>query len=260
MRSFYLPVHGAYLRYIDTPGESPAILFLAGMGLPSTATYPRIAAEPEIRERRCIMPDLLGTGYSDAPASFSYTLEQHAAAMAGLLDRLQIRGAVVVGHSMGGSVAIALAHDRPDLVSRLVLAEANLDPGGGMASAWIAAQTEEAFVEEGFVAFQKMFWDRFEPGDEVESVPLGMVQVADARALHRSATGLVAGTQPTMREMLVQMTIPRLYVFGDQSLPDPDFNALPGMGVDVAVIAEAGHGLVWDNPTDFAAVLRGFLR
>lgn len=50
---------------------------------------------------------------------------------------------------MGGAVAITLASERPDLVSALVVAEANLDPGGGSLSRSIAAQSEADYVAEG---------------------------------------------------------------------------------------------------------------
>jgi pimeloyl-ACP methyl ester carboxylesterase len=57
--------------------------------------------------------DFLGFGYSDAPADFGYTMEEQADSVAALVDYLGLRGVHVVGHSMGGSIAISLAAHHP---------------------------------------------------------------------------------------------------------------------------------------------------
>ena len=68
--------------------------------------------------------DLLGFGGSQKPSS-GYAIEDQAGLVAGALDRLGVQGAVVVGHSMGFSVAVALADRATQLVDRLV----NIDEG-----------------------------------------------------------------------------------------------------------------------------------
>ena len=156
---------------------------------------------------------------------------------------------------MGGAVAITLASIRPDLVSRLVLMEANLDPGGGLASKGIAEQTEEAFCAQGFQAFIKHFRDEGIAGDSTSAVLAGLLQIAAPHALYRSAVGLVRGTQPTMRERLLQMDIARAHNFGEKSLPDPDWDRLASQGIQVLVVANAGHGMAWDNPGGVAEAL-----
>lgn len=76
-----------------------------------------------------IIPDLRGFGESttvDAP----YTMEDYAADIAGLLDQLGIQKAAIVGHSMGGYVALAFARLYPERVSGLglVSSQAPADP------------------------------------------------------------------------------------------------------------------------------------
>src|SRR5256885_10278846 len=68
---------------------------------------------------RMVALDLPGHGESDpAPAA---SVEAHAAAVADFLSALERGPSVVIGHSLGGSIAIALAARRPDLVRGLVL-------------------------------------------------------------------------------------------------------------------------------------------
>ncbi len=75
-------------------------------------------------DRRVIRIDLLGHGGSQKPSG-GYGIDEQAGLVAGALDRLGVQGAVVVGHSMGFSVATALAERASQLVDRLV----NIDEG-----------------------------------------------------------------------------------------------------------------------------------
>jgi len=72
------------------------------------------------RRHRVVAVDLLGHGGSEKPES-GYTIENQADLVAQALGRLGVRDAEVVGHSLGGPVAVALAEQSPQLVDRLVL-------------------------------------------------------------------------------------------------------------------------------------------
>jgi pimeloyl-ACP methyl ester carboxylesterase len=64
------------------------------------------------------------------------------------------RGATVVGHSIGGSVAIQLAMTRPDLVANLIVGEGNVTTGGGGLVKQIAAHNEASFLANVFTMMQ----------------------------------------------------------------------------------------------------------
>ncbi|MFL5897215.1 MAG: alpha/beta fold hydrolase [Solirubrobacterales bacterium] len=72
------------------------------------------------RRHRVVTVDLLGHGGSEKPSS-GYTPERQAAAVAEALERLGVKDATVVGHSLGGSVTVALAQQDPQLVGRAVI-------------------------------------------------------------------------------------------------------------------------------------------
>lgn len=256
MKSLFLPEWQAFLRYEDLAGASPARVYLSGLLMASHATFAAIVAgHPALRPRRSVFVDYLGCGFSDRPEDFGYSLEEHAGTVATLLDELGLAGCEVVGFSMGGAVAITLAATRPDLVSRLVLMEANLDPGGGEFSGGVAQQPEDEFCASGYRALLESIRPAALAGDEQWATIAGLFQTAAPHALHRSAVGLVEGTQPTMRERLLELDIPRAYIFGEQSLPDPDWDALAGQGIQVLSVPEAGHGMIWENPTGVAEAL-----
>ena len=246
MDSLLLDPPKAHLRYLDIPGDGPPIVWVHGMGGASSADFPSVAASPALIGHRSILVDLLGHGYSDAPESFSYSLEDHAHTVAQLMNRLGLKDCALFGHSMGGAVVITLAAFRPDLVSRLIIAEGNLDPGGGSTSSSIAAQTEHEFATTGRAALLELISTHF------GATRVATFQVCSPLGLYRSAVGLVKATQPTMRDRLYAFDIPTAYVFGERSLPDPDEEALASHGVRVLVVLDAAHDMPTDNPGGLA--------
>ena len=80
--------------------------------------------EPQIetlsRHYRVIAPDLFGHGASDKPAG-DYSLSAHAATVRDLLEALDIPSATLVGHSLGGGIAMQTLYLFPDRVERLCL-------------------------------------------------------------------------------------------------------------------------------------------
>jgi pimeloyl-ACP methyl ester carboxylesterase len=72
------------------------------------------------RRHRVISVDLLGHGGSEKPGS-GYTPENQALVVSQALERLQVKDAMVVGHSLGGAVTVAVAQKYPQLVGKAVI-------------------------------------------------------------------------------------------------------------------------------------------
>ncbi|MET7983670.1 MULTISPECIES: alpha/beta hydrolase [unclassified Streptomyces] len=250
MRQVEFDGRGSMIRWTEAAGGGPARVYVHGLGSASTVYNAHIAARPELAGRRTLFVDLPGHGVSDRPADFGYTLEDHATALAAVLETARVTGAELVAHSMGGSVAIVLAHHHPDLVSRLVLVEANLDPHPPVTagSSGIASYEEDDYVENGGHARVL---------EKVGHPWAATMRLADPRALHRSATGLLRGTTPTMRRMLVGLGVERVYLQGELSGELPGAEGLKASGVRVVTVPGAGHNIMFDNPDAFAAAVAG---
>ena len=110
-------IHG-YRRAFVQVGKGPALLLVHGIG-DSSETWqnliPRLA-----RRYTVIAPDLLGHGRSDKPRA-DYSVAAYANAMRDLLSVLGVDRATVVGHSLGGGVAMQFAYQYPERCERLVL-------------------------------------------------------------------------------------------------------------------------------------------
>ncbi|WP_393099909.1 alpha/beta fold hydrolase [Streptomyces sp. LN325] len=237
---------GSRIRWTEAAGADPARVYVHGLGSVSAVYNAHIAARPELAGRRSLFVDLPGHGISDRPVDFGYTLEDHADALAAALDEARVTAAELVAHSMGGAVAIVLADRRPDLVSRLVLVEANLDPypPGEAGGSGIASYSEREYVENGGHARVL---------DKVGPAWAATMRLADPLALHRTATGLARGTTPTMRQLLERSTVARVYLQGELSGELDDRKGLEAAGVRVVSIPRAGHNIMFDNPDAFVA-------
>jgi pimeloyl-ACP methyl ester carboxylesterase len=111
-------VGGVGVHYVDR-GSGPAAVLIHGFGghtfsyrhnIPALAKYHRVIAL-----------DLKGFGYSERPPDGDYSLTAQAQLVLGLMDELGIESASVVGHSMGGEVAMRVAAASPERVENLVL-------------------------------------------------------------------------------------------------------------------------------------------
>jgi len=108
--------------YYEIQGAGTPLVLLAGLGYPGWQWHkmaPLLAPYCQV-----ILPDNRGVGQSSKPP-VPYTAAMLAADVAGLLDALGLDQAVILGHSMGGFVAQALALEFPQRVSKLILAATN---------------------------------------------------------------------------------------------------------------------------------------
>ena len=114
--------------FVHRRGTGPAVVLVHGFLMSHwyfRGIVPALAAQYDV-----IALDLPGFGESDRPPPerFPYGFDAFARTVLGLLDRLGVRRAALLGHSMGGAVALAVAARAPERVSALVLEDASAYP------------------------------------------------------------------------------------------------------------------------------------
>ncbi len=113
-------VHG-YRRAYRIAGDGPALVLIHGIG-DSSETWARLI--PDLaRTHTVIAPDLLGHGESDKPRA-DYSVAAYANGVRDLLTTLGIESVTLVGHSLGGGVAMQFAYQFPERTERLILVSA----------------------------------------------------------------------------------------------------------------------------------------
>ena len=253
MKSFAVPAAGGSLRYHDLAGDGPALVMIHGLGCASSCDYPSVAADPALRGRRMLLLDLLGSGFSDRPEAFGYTIDDHARSVVALINTLELPQVDLFGHSMGGAVAIAAAAMLGSRLGKLIVGEPNLDPGGGQFSRGIAAIPEAEYCAGG--------QDEIVRAAQAEGNDIWAASLARsaAYAVQRTARSLIEGSDPTWRSILTSLPVPRTLIIGELSLPYDDAAGLPEAGVEIAIVPSAGHSIPWDNPAGLAAAIAGGL-
>lgn len=135
MRGEFVEVGGARLYYYaaGTRGAGEPLLLLHGFPTSSHLWNQVVPLVPP--GHRVVVSDLLGFGRSDPPGGRDLTIGAHARRVLGLMDALGITEAAIVGHDIGGSVALRIALDEPARVSRLCLvnsAAVSAPPGAAL--------------------------------------------------------------------------------------------------------------------------------
>lgn len=114
------------LSIVEYGTSGPRLILLHGIGSRGVSWWPVI--DELAAHFRLIVPDLRGHGDSDKPAA-GYQLPDYAGDLAGLIDALELDRPLILGHSLGGVVALVWAVFHPDRAARIVLEDIPLRAG-----------------------------------------------------------------------------------------------------------------------------------
>ena len=120
---------GIRIHIAEWKGDGPPVVMIHG--LTANCMCWDVLAESLGEDHHLIAPDLRGRGRSDHPQS-GYSVENHAGDVLALLDDMELAGSekkpgpILMGHSLGAVIALAVAAKKPEAVSKIIL----LDGGG----------------------------------------------------------------------------------------------------------------------------------
>lgn len=259
---------GETIHYVER-GSGPAIVFIHGFG-GSTASW-RFAIDHFSQSYRVVAVDLPGFGWSSRDATLPLGHADHARRITRLMDELGIERATIVGHSMGGGVALRVAAAYPERVERLVLA-APVDPNSG--GTWQRAarrmwglnligpmmERNPTLVNRMVrSALRQMSADPAWVDDDVVGLyARPLAQPGTSRCLVR----LAACAQDDPAIDLATIRVPTLVVCGaaDNAIPGSVGEAIaasiPGARLEMM---ESAHLLIEEHPEQFNALVAQFL-
>ena len=268
-----VPANGIEIEYQEIGGDGEPLLLIMGLGMQMVAWDDDFCTELAARGFRVIRMDNrdagLSTHMSDAPApdvmaalmgdhsSASYTLDDMADDTAGLLDALGLESVHVVGASMGGMIAQALAIRHPRRVRSLtsIMSTTGSAAVGQPAPEAVAALLtpppppgREPYLDYAVATFRIIG----SPGElfDEDSVRLraGLAydrDHGDDNAFGRQLVGILASADRT--ERLRELDLPALVIHGDQDpLIAPDGGAATAEaipGAELLSVAGMGHDL-----------------
>jgi pimeloyl-ACP methyl ester carboxylesterase len=249
------------LHYTEHGSGSPLVLL---HGYPLNNSIWREQVNRLSDQFRVITPDLRGHGRSPSTDDV-YDMELLAGDVLALLDALDLRQATVMGHSMGGYVALALARMADNRLKAL-----------GLIASQAAADTEEArqnryklaerVVTQGSAAVaETMLPKLFAPGEHeddtlIESMNTVMLNTRP-QTLINSLKGMAV--RPDSTPLLGTFDLPVLVVAGDQDaiipLAKAEQMASALKNGTLATIENAGHMLMLEQPQATSMAIRNFM-
>jgi pimeloyl-ACP methyl ester carboxylesterase len=269
-----LTLHGTPITYAQA-GEGPALLLIHGMA-GDFKNWSEVI-EPLAKHHTVIAPDLPGHGES-APGGGDYSLGALASGLRDLLAALGHDSATLVGHSLGGGIAMQFAYQFPEMIERLVLVSSGgLGPEVSIVLRAAALPGADRFIATtasglgavGSAIGRGLGVVGLRPGPDIAEVGRGYLSLADRnrRAAFLSTLRSVVGTggqrvQAGDRLYLAE-GLPVLIVWGarDPIIPvhhgERANEAIPGSSLEI--FEGVGHLPQIEAPARFVAVLEQFL-
>ena len=267
-------LHGREVSYLGG-GEGSALLLIHGIAVSSEHWHDVL--EPLAGRHAVIAPDLPGHGMSGGGPG-DYSLGNLASGLRDLLLSLGHERATLVGHSLGGGIAMQFAYQFPEMVERLVLVSsgglgpevspvlrAAALPGADLFIAATASMGEKA----GNAIGRGMAAVGMRPGPDVAEVARGYAALAEPQrrkaflATLRAVVGTKGQQVSASDRLYLAEEVPVLIVWGarDPIIParhgEEAHRMLPGSQLEI--FEGAGHMPQVEQPLRFVTVLERFL-
>jgi pimeloyl-ACP methyl ester carboxylesterase len=267
-------VHGRSVSYVEA-GEGPVLLLIHGMA--GECANWREVIEPLAGQHTVIAPDLPGHGAS-APGGGDYSIGGLATGLRDLLLTLGHERATILGHSLGGGVAMQFAYQFPEMVERLVLVSSGgLGPDVSPVLRAAALPGSDLFIGAtagigrriGGLLGRGLSAIGLRPTADVAEVTRGYASLVDPdrRAAFLGTLHAVVGTRgqtvDASDRLYLAEAVPLLIVWGarDSIIPvrhgEDAHRAIPGSRLEV--FDDVGHMPQLEAPGRFVAVLERFL-
>jgi pimeloyl-ACP methyl ester carboxylesterase len=273
---YEITLHGHTYSY-RMAGSGPTIVLLHGVTCSSEtweAIIPTLAKHFTV-----IAPDLLGHGQSAKPNT-EYSPGAYAALVRDLLLGLDQTRVTLVGHSLGGGIAMQFGYLFPEMVERLVLVSAGglgrevhgllrmaVMPGAEVALRWLSSRSLRKVADRGVSLLGRT---GLRAGTDLREMWRGFGTFADAEARNaffhtiRTACDLGGQRATAMNRLYLAAHMPTLIVWGEHDKIIPVAHARAAHegieGSRLEVFAEAGHFPYLDSPFRFVSLLSDFIR
>ncbi|HEY2204686.1 MAG TPA: alpha/beta hydrolase [Pseudonocardia sp.] len=250
----------------ESTGDPVLMLHGSGPGVSAWANW-RLNMEPLSEQgHRVLAPDLVGFGYTQRPDDVYYSLETWRDHVLAFMDAMRLERVSIVGNSLGGRIALAMAEQHPERVGRMVLMGS---PGVGMTmteglTALRAYEPSEenmrrllldCFAVDPAIITDDLVKTRYEA-----SVAPGAFEAYTAMFSDRHAGSQLGITEEQARAVDTRALL--LHGREDKVVPvDVAWNMVRLLpNADLSVFARCGHWTQIERAADFNAVVGQFLR
>jgi pimeloyl-ACP methyl ester carboxylesterase len=244
---------GVTLRYLDAGAGDPPLLFVHGWTCNTTSW--RAQVSHFATTNRVVALDLRGHGESDKPDQ-DYTIDGFVDDVAWFARETGLDKPVVIGHSMGGVIALNLAHSHPDVARAVVLVDAPLafpEALQGTQEQILAGLQSPAYAAIYEQVVRQFFFNADSPPELLEELLLG----AGAVPQRLIATALASALEKRY-DMAGPIPVPALFIRAATHLASEESlrERFPGMDL---VTVQAAHFVQLEKPEETNALIEKFV-
>ncbi len=244
---------GVRLFYSESGTGDPPLLFVHGWCCDSTNWRAQVLAFR--RRYRIVTTDLRGHGKSAKPKQ-DYTMDGFASDLEWLIDELDLRRPVVIGHSMGGLVALILARRNKRELRGLVMVDAPLQTAISQpeVDALLQGVDSPAYLQVARLLIDTRFFRPTSP-DALRAELTERLLRTPQHVLAPALRSLAA----EMRPPPVELAIPSLFIDAGRTLDELKLIERTVPGIEIARTNGAGHFNMIEAPEQVNGMLRTFL-
>jgi len=243
---------------VQVAGEGPALVFCHGFT--TTGAFWREQLTPFSRTHQVVVVNLPGHGPSASPSNRKYSIDAFAKDLAQVFEQLSLSNAVLVGLSMGGTIAQTFALRHPEKLVGLVLVGATphgLGPDVQVENV-LAAISELGIAEASKRVIERSF---------APATPQALLEFAKREVVqtpeHVAREAIASLNESDTRDELGRISVPTLVVCGKEDrITPPEQSEELARGIRDArlvLLEKAGHFPMLEVPEQFNAKLREFL-
>jgi len=248
--------NGIRIAYQESGSGSSSVLLVHGWG--GDHTYLELQEAHLQGEYRVINVDLRGHGASDSPQD-DYTMELYADDLAWLCKELELSRPLVVGHSMGGMVALQLASQYPELPSAIILIDSLFLPSQAFMDSFKPLR-QAMLKSEYATVFQQTMLSLLLPSDH-DSIRAKVLDAAKLPRQHVLASSLDAHFRNDVtEEAAIGCKVPVAYIGSAHPLGNTGAFLELTPQLQVAQTLGSGHFSPLQVPAQINAMLDSFLR
>jgi N-formylmaleamate deformylase len=250
--------NGINIHYLRTGGCKPPLVLLHGLTGSGACWIPLARALED--EYDVVMPDARGHGNSSTPLN-GYRYEDHASDVVGLIQGLGLAAPVLLGHSMGGMTVAVVGSQIASSLRAVILADPTF-----------LSPERQREVHESDVVEQHHRLLSLSEGEVLDQLRLRhphrsseLIELIGAARLQTRVDSfdVLTPPNPEYHELVSAICFPMLLVIGDKGVVSfetaRELQCLnPRLRVEQ--MQDAGHGLPYDQPDLFEAVVRSFPR
>lgn len=247
--------NGIDIHYRRTGGDKPPLVLLHGLTGDGACWSPLARALES--DFDVIMPDARGHGESSKPLD-GYTYEDHARDVIELIELLELAAPILLGHSMGGMTAAVVASQMP--LRALVLADPTFLSPDRQCEVY---ESDAAEQHRQLLSLDRETVLAQARTRHAHRLPEIVERVAEARmntSIH--AYDVLTPPNPDYRRLISAIAAPILLIIADNGVISLEMaHELQNLNTHLQVeqLQNAGHGLHYDQPDNFATLVASFL-